>query len=102
MAEAIEHVVRGIEEVRDELQEAFLARDSGRTGALGGPAFKVNKIVQKKCSKPWADDGLVGQLSTIQSTTALPLPRVTDKLGQMNKKVHRVFFVSKGPRCRVV
>lgn len=43
MAEAIEHVVGGIEGAKDELQEAFLARDSGRTGALGGPAFKVQK-----------------------------------------------------------
>lgn len=43
MVEAIEHVVVGIEEAKDDLQEAFLARDSGRTGALGGPAFKVKK-----------------------------------------------------------
>lgn len=41
MAEAIEHVVCGIGEVKDDLQEAFLARDTGRTGALGGAAFKV-------------------------------------------------------------
>lgn len=41
MAEAIEYVVCGIAEVRDELQEAFLVRDKGRTGALGGTDFKV-------------------------------------------------------------
>lgn len=41
MAEAIEHVVRGIGDVKGELQKAFLARDTGCTGALGGSAFKV-------------------------------------------------------------
>ncbi len=41
MAEAIEHVVCGIGDVKEELHEAFLARDPGRTGALGGAAFKV-------------------------------------------------------------
>lgn len=45
MAEAIEHVVGGIEEVKEDLQEAFWARDGGRTGALGGPAFKVMLVV---------------------------------------------------------
>ncbi|CAB1096682.1 unnamed protein product [Ectocarpus sp. CCAP 1310/34] len=40
MAEAIEHVVCRIGEVKDGLQEAFVARDTGRTGALGGAAFK--------------------------------------------------------------
>lgn len=42
MAEAIEHVVSGISEVREELQQAFLARDKGFTGALGGPDFKAS------------------------------------------------------------
>lgn len=57
MAEAIEHVVGGIGEVKDELQEAFLARDSGRTGALGGPAFKVTKygVEHKKNTHTHAD-----------------------------------------------
>lgn len=41
MAEAIEHVVRGIGDVKEELHQAFLARDTGHTGALGGSAFKV-------------------------------------------------------------
>lgn len=41
MAEAIEHVVRGIGDVKEELHKAFLARDVGLSGALGGPAFKV-------------------------------------------------------------
>lgn len=41
MAEAIEHVVRGIGDVKDELKKAFLARDTGGSGALGGSAFKV-------------------------------------------------------------
>lgn len=41
MAEAIEHVVCGIGDIKEELREAFFTRDSGRTGALGGPAFKV-------------------------------------------------------------
>lgn len=48
MAEAIEHVVGGIEEVKDDLQEAFWARDGGRTGALGGPAFKVKLKLKLK------------------------------------------------------
>lgn len=42
MAEALEHVVRGIGEVEDELREAFIARDKGRTGALGGSDFKAS------------------------------------------------------------
>lgn len=41
MAEAIEHVVCGIGDIKEELREAFLARDTGRTGAVGGSAFKV-------------------------------------------------------------
>ncbi|CAM9208018.1 unnamed protein product, partial [Scytosiphon promiscuus] len=40
MAEAVEHVVCGIRDAKEDLQEAFLARDTGRTGALGGSAFK--------------------------------------------------------------
>ena len=52
MAEAIEHVVCGIGDVREELHEAFLARDPGRTGALGGAAFKVCEA-----SKPHARAG---------------------------------------------
>lgn len=42
MSEAIGHVVCGISEVRDDLQEAFLARDKGRTGAVSGIDFKVH------------------------------------------------------------
>lgn len=41
MAEAIEHVMCGIGDVKEDLQEAFLARDTSRSGALGGSAFKV-------------------------------------------------------------
>ena len=44
MAEAIEHVVRGIGDVKEELHKAFLARDTGGTGALGGSAFKVKRV----------------------------------------------------------
>lgn len=43
MADAIEHVVRGIDEVRVKLREAFVARDTGSTGALGGADFKVTR-----------------------------------------------------------
>lgn len=46
MAEAIEHVVCGIGDIKEELEEAFLARDTGRTGALGGSAFKVREAQQ--------------------------------------------------------
>lgn len=42
MAEALKHVVSGISEVKDELQHAFLIRDKGRTGAIGGPDFKAS------------------------------------------------------------
>lgn len=44
MAEAVEHVVRGIGEIKVGLEQAFLARDTGRTGALGGSAFKVGAV----------------------------------------------------------
>lgn len=42
MAEALEHIVSGISEVKDELQQAFLARDKEHTGAIGGPDFKAS------------------------------------------------------------
>lgn len=43
MAEAIEQAILGISKVKDELLQAFVARDKGHTGALGGPDFKVQK-----------------------------------------------------------
>lgn len=49
MAEAIEYAVCGMSEVRDELQEAFVARDKGMTGALSGANFKV--FVQSSTSR---------------------------------------------------
>lgn len=44
MAEAVEHVVCGIADIKVDLEQAFLARDTGRTGALGGSAFKVGPL----------------------------------------------------------
>eukprot|EP00903_Cladosiphon_okamuranus_P011997 g11266.t1 len=40
MSEAIEHVVHRIGDVKEDLQKAFLARDTSHSGALGGSAFK--------------------------------------------------------------
>lgn len=45
MADALEHVVCGIGEVKEALEQAFLARDKGLTGALGGSDFKVRWLV---------------------------------------------------------
>ncbi|CAM9447460.1 unnamed protein product, partial [Hapterophycus canaliculatus] len=44
MAEAVEHVICGISDIKGDLEEAFLARDTGRTGALGGSAFKARAL----------------------------------------------------------
>lgn len=43
MSEAIEHVVCGLKEVEDDLMQAFLTRDKGRTGSLGSSDFKVSR-----------------------------------------------------------
>lgn len=44
MAEAIEHVVCGIADMKSDMREAFSARDRGNTGALGGCDFKVEDV----------------------------------------------------------
>ena len=44
MSEAIEHVVSALGDVEEEMRQAFLARDKGRTGALPGSNFKVNYV----------------------------------------------------------
>lgn len=43
MSEAIEYVVFGLKEVEDDLMQAFLTRDKGRTGALGSADFKASR-----------------------------------------------------------
>ena len=62
MAEAIEHVVRGIGDVKEELHKAFLARDTGRSGALGGSAFKV------RCSRSHQAAACLPTFSRIRTT----------------------------------